>query len=37
VEDEIIARRDVLIAALEHRLKQQIHSANVFTIRWTVH
>ena len=37
VEDEIITRRDGLIDALEQRLKQQIHTDELFTIRWSVH
>lgn len=37
VEDEIIARRDALIDALEKRLKQQIHTEELFTIRWSIH
>lgn len=36
VEDEIIARRDALINALEKRLKQQIHTQELFTIRWCI-
>ena len=37
VEDEIITRRDALIDALEQRLKQQIQTEKMFTIRWSVH
>ena len=36
VEDEIITRRDALIDALEQRLKQQIETEKLFTIRWSV-
>ena len=36
VEDEIITRRDALIDALEQRLKQQIETDKLFTIRWSV-
>ena len=35
-EDEIITRRDALIDALEQRLKQQIETEKLFTIRWSV-
>jgi superfamily II DNA or RNA helicase len=36
VEDEIIAKRDGLIAGLEKRLSQRTTVEPVFTIRWTV-
>lgn len=36
IEDEIIAKRNQLIGALEKRLKQQTHTENLFTIRWRV-
>ncbi len=34
VEDEIEAKRDALIAALERRLNQRSHSVRLFRIRW---
>jgi hypothetical protein len=34
VEDEIEAKRDALIAALERRLNQRSHSVPLFRIRW---
>lgn len=34
VEDEIEARRDALIAALERRLNQRSHSVPLFRVRW---
>ena len=34
VEDEIEARRDALIAALERRLNQHSHSVPLFRVRW---
>ncbi|SHG97941.1 Helicase conserved C-terminal domain-containing protein [Hydrocarboniphaga daqingensis] len=37
VEDEIGARRDALIAALEKRLNQSSHSLRLFRIRWRLH
>jgi predicted nucleic acid-binding Zn-ribbon protein len=36
VEDEIEAKRDTLIAALEWRLNQRSHSVPLFRIRWTL-
>lgn len=36
VEDEIMARRDALIDALEKRLAQRTEHETLFTIRWTV-
>ena len=36
VEDEIIAKRDELIDALQERLTQTTESEHLFTIRWTV-
>jgi hypothetical protein len=36
VEDEIEARRDALIAALEKRLHRASHTRHLFTIRWEV-
>jgi len=36
VEDEIIDKRDSLIAALERRLTQKTESKQLFTIEWTV-
>lgn len=36
VEDEIDARRDALIAALEKRLHRASRSQPLFTIRWAV-
>jgi hypothetical protein len=36
VEDEIAAKRDELIAALEKRLAQRTHTVRLFTIRWGV-
>ena len=36
VEDEIIAKRDDLIAALEEKLKQKTDVQDLFTIRWKV-
>lgn len=36
VEDEIIAKRDELIAALEQKLKQKTDIQELFTIRWKV-
>lgn len=36
VEDEIEAKRDALIAALERRLNQRSHSVPLFRIRWSV-
>ncbi len=36
VEDEIIAKRDELIAALEQKLKQKTDVEDLFTIRWKV-
>lgn len=36
VEDEIIAKRDELIAALEEKLKQKTDITDLFTIRWKV-
>lgn len=35
-EDEIIAKRDELIAALESKLKQETHVEELFTLRWHV-
>jgi hypothetical protein len=36
VEDEIEAKRDALIAALERRLNQRSHSVRLFRIRWAL-
>jgi hypothetical protein len=36
VEDEIIEKRDELIAALEQKLKQKTDIQELFTIRWRV-
>lgn len=36
VEDEILDKRDAMIAEIEARLKQTIKSEQLFTIRWTV-
>lgn len=36
VEDEIEAKRDALIAALERRLNQRSHSVRLFRIRWVL-
>lgn len=36
VEDEIEAKRDALIAALERRLNQRSHSVPLFRIRWVL-
>lgn len=36
VEDEIEAKRDALIAALERRLNQRSHSISLFRIRWRI-
>lgn len=36
VEDEIIERRDVLIQALQERLKQTTEEERLFTIHWSV-
>jgi hypothetical protein len=36
VEDEIIAKRDTLIDALERRMQQKTETEPLFTIRWTV-
>ena len=36
VEDEILDKRDAMIAEIEARLKQEIKSEQLFTIRWTV-
>jgi 3-oxoacyl-(acyl-carrier-protein) synthase len=36
VEDEIEARRDALIDALEKRLHRASHTRHLFTIRWEV-
>jgi len=36
IEDEIIEKRNVLIGALEKRMKQKTHSENLFAIRWQV-
>lgn len=36
VEDEIIEKRDQLIAQLEQRLAQSIHTETLFSIRWQV-
>ena len=36
VEDEIEAKRDALIAALERRLNQHSHSVPLFRIRWSI-
>ncbi|MDN3473640.1 SNF2-related protein [Pseudoalteromonas sp. APC 3355] len=36
VEDEIAEKRDVLIAALEERMKQKTETKELFTVRWSV-
>ena len=36
VEDDIEAKRDALIAALEKRLHQASNTRELFTIRWSV-
>ncbi|MAU40047.1 MAG: DEAD/DEAH box helicase [Kordiimonas sp.] len=36
VEDDILERRDDMIADIEARLKQEIEKQELFTIRWTV-
>ena len=36
VEDEIEAKRDALIAALERRLNQRSHSVPLFRVRWVL-
>jgi len=36
VEDEIIAKRDELIAALQQRLQEKTHTDTLFSIRWQV-
>ncbi len=36
VEDEIIAKRDELIAALQQRLQEKTNTQTLFTIRWQV-
>ena len=36
VEDEIEARRDALIAALQKRLHRASRSQNLFVLRWSV-
>ena len=36
VEDEIVAKRDGLIDALEEQLKQKTETDELFTVRWTV-
>lgn len=36
VEDEIIEKRDELIAALEQKLKQKTDVQELFTVRWRV-
>lgn len=36
VEDEILEKRDVMIADIERRLQQEIHKQEIFTIRWSV-
>jgi superfamily II DNA or RNA helicase len=36
VEDEIAARRDALVAALERRMQQKTEISPLFTIRWRV-
>lgn len=36
VEDEIEAKRDALIAALERRLNQRSHSVPLFRIKWSI-
>lgn len=34
VEDQIEAKRDLLISALERRLNQRSHSVPLFRVRW---
>lgn len=36
VEDEIIAKRDELIASLQQRLQERTHTETLFSIRWQV-
>jgi 3-oxoacyl-(acyl-carrier-protein) synthase len=36
IEDEISDKRDMLISALEERMKQKTEIAELFTIRWKV-
>ena len=36
IEDEIIEKRNLLIGALEKRMKQKTHTENLFTIRWRI-
>ena len=36
VEDEIIAKRDALIASLQQRLQEKTETETVFTLRWQV-
>ena len=36
VEDEIEARRDALIAALQKRLHRASRNQSLFTVRWSV-
>jgi hypothetical protein len=36
VEDEIIAKRDELIASLQQRLQEKTHTETLFSIRWQV-
>ncbi len=36
VEDEIIARRDELIASLQQRLQEKTSSETLFSVRWQV-
>ena len=37
IEDEIAAKRDTLVAALEKRMQQKTTVTPLFTIRWSVH
>ena len=36
MEDEILEKRNLLISALEKRMKQRTHAENLFAIRWRV-
>jgi len=36
VEDEILEKRDMMIADIERRLQQDIRKENLFTVRWRV-
>jgi predicted nucleic acid-binding Zn-ribbon protein len=36
IEDEIAAKRDTLVAALEKRMQQRTQITALFTIRWSI-